>query len=48
MTHVSAMWQNVFNFTAYFKFFEKKKSWKTFLKIHFTQLNKNIQQKYKQ
>ena len=42
------MWQNIFNLISYFKFFEKKKSWKTFFKIHFIQLNKNIQRKYKQ
>ena len=48
MTHVFAMWQNVFNFTAYFKFFERKKSWKTLFKIHFIQLNRNIQRKYEQ
>ena len=48
MTHVFVMWQNVFNFIAYFKSFKKKKSWKTFFKIHFIQLNKNIQRKYEQ
>ena len=48
MTHVFVMWQNMFNFIIYFKFFERKKSWKTFFKIHFIQLSKNIQWKYEQ
>ena len=48
MTHVFVMWQNIFNFIVYFKFFERKKSWRTFFKIHFIQINKNIQRKYEQ
>ena len=38
----------MFNFIAYFKSFKKKKSWRTFFKIHFIQLSKNIQRKYEQ
>ena len=48
MTHVFVIWQNMFDFIVYFKFFEKKKSWEIFFNIHFIQLNRNIQRKYEQ